>query len=213
MSDIYLIDDHEMVREGLRFALEKGGHHVVGESDSPTHALSEIVRLSPGVVILDLYLGNRSGLEVLEQLHKRKSAVRTILLTASAQPRHVSEALYFGAWGYVLKVSPVTEVIRAVEAVSSGRKHLSSGLAQFATELMLKNVTPTSIQTLSERERQVIKLVVRGSTSMAISEQLYLSRKTVESYRSRIMAKLEVKDVPALVRLAIREGLISVDEI
>ena len=212
MSDIYLIDDHAMVRDGLRAVLEDAGHHVVGESDQPTQALSEVLRLSPGVVLLDLQLGQRSGFEVLEQLHKRKSTARTIVLTMSAQPRHVAEALRLGAAGYVLKGSPATEVLKAVEAVASGRKHLGPEVAQLAIELMAQDNAPTPIEALSGRERQVIQLVVRGLTSVAISEQLHLSRKTVESYRSRIMAKLDVHDVPALVRLAIREGIISADD-
>lgn len=213
MSDIYLIDDHAMVRDGLRAALEDAGHHVVGESDQPTQALSEVLRLSPGVVLLDLHLGQRSGFEVLEQLHKRKSTARTIVLTMSAQPRHVAEALRLGAAGYVLKGSPASEVLKAVEAVAAGRKHLGPEVAQLAIEVMALDAEPTPIEALSGRERQVIQLVVRGLTSVAISEQLHLSRKTVESYRSRIMAKLGVHDVPALVRLAIREGLISADDI
>ena len=212
MSDIYLIDDHAMVRDGLRAVLEDAGHHVVGESDQPTQALSEVLRLSPGVVLLDLQLGQRSGFEVLEQLHKRKSTARTIVLTMSAQPRHVAEALRLGAAGYVLKGSPATEVLKAVEAVASGRKHLGPEVAQLAIEVMAQDNAPTPIEALSGRERQVIQLVVRGLTSVAISEQLHLSRKTVESYRSRIMAKLDVHDVPALVRLAIREGIISADD-
>ncbi|MFW2358300.1 response regulator [Hydrogenophaga sp.] len=212
MSDIYLIDDHAIVRDGLRAVLEDAGHHVVGESDQPTQALSEVLRLSPGVVLLDLQLGQRSGFEVLEQLHKRKSTARTIVLTMSAQPRHVAEALRLGAAGYVLKGSPATEVLKAVEAVASGRKHLGPEVAQLAIELMAQDNAPTPIEALSGRERQVIQLVVRGLTSVAISEQLHLSRKTVESYRSRIMAKLDVHDVPALVRLAIREGIISADD-
>lgn len=212
MSDIYLIDDHAIVRDGLRAVLEDAGHHVVGESDQPTQALSEVLRLSPGVVLLDLQLGQRSGFEVLEQLHKRKSTARTIVLTMSAQPRHVAEALRLGAAGYVLKGSPATEVLKAVEAVASGRKHLGPEVAQLAIEVMAQDNAPTPIEALSGRERQVIQLVVRGLTSVAISEQLHLSRKTVESYRSRIMAKLDVHDVPALVRLAIREGIISADD-
>lgn len=213
MSDIYLIDDHAMVRDGLRAVLEDAGHRVVGESDQPTQALSDVLRLSPGVVLLDLNLGQRSGFEVLEQLHKRKSSARTVVLTMSAQPRHVAEALRLGAAGYVLKGSPASEVLKAVEAVAMGRKHLGPEVAQLAIEVMTQESGPTPIEGLSGRERQVIQLVVRGLTSVAISEQLHLSRKTVESYRSRIMAKLGVHDLPALVRLAIREGLISADDI
>lgn len=212
MSDIYLVDDHAMMRDGLRAVLEGAGHHVVGESDQPTPALADIVRLVPTVVLLDLHLSHRSGFELLEQLQRRKLSTRTILLTMSAQPRHVAEAMRLGAFGYVLKGSPSRDVLEAVEAVSQGRKYLGTGVAELAVEGLMGDATPSSIESLSAREQQVILLVVRGMTSVAIGEQLHLSPKTVESYRSRLMAKLGVGDLPALVRLAIREGLISADE-
>ncbi|MCW5654251.1 response regulator transcription factor [Hydrogenophaga sp.] len=212
MSDIYLVDDHAMMRDGLRAVLEGAGHRVVGESDQPTQALADILRLSPGVLLLDLHLGLRSGFEVLEQIQKRRLGTRTILLTMSAQPRHVAEAMRLGAQGYVLKGSPSREVLSAVEAVSQGRKHLGTGVAELAVEGLMQDATPGSIESLSAREQQVIRMVVNGMTSVAIGEQLHLSPKTVESYRSRLMAKLGVSDLPALVRLAIREGLISADD-
>jgi two-component system invasion response regulator UvrY len=212
MTDIYLVDDHAMMRDGLRAVLEGAGHRVVGESDHPTEALADLVRLVPTVLLLDLHLAQRSGFELLEQLQKRKLGTRTIMLTMSALPRHVAEAMRLGAQGYVLKGSPSSEVLSAVEAVASGRKHLGTGVAELAVEGLMHNTAPGSIESLSAREQQVILLVVRGLTSAAIGEQLHLSPKTVESYRSRLMAKLGVSDLPALVRLAIREGLISADD-
>jgi two-component system, NarL family, invasion response regulator UvrY len=212
MSDLYLVDDHAMMRDGLRAVLEDAGHHVVGESDNPTEALADIARLSPTVVLLDLQLGQRSGFELLEQLVKRRLSARVIVLTMSAQPRHVAEAMRVGAHGYVLKGSPAREVLQAVEAVAAGRKHLGGEVAQLAVEGLTQTQETTGLASLSVRERQVIQLVVQGQTSAAIGEQLHLSPKTVESYRSRLMAKLGVNDLPALVRLAIREGLISADD-
>jgi DNA-binding NarL/FixJ family response regulator len=213
MTDIYLVDDHAMVRDGLRAVLEGAGHRVVGESDHPTQALADLVRLVPTLVLLDLHLAMRSGLELLEQIQKRKLSTRVIMLTMSAQPRHVAEAMRLGAHGYVLKGSPSREVLAAVDAVAQGRKHLGTGVAELAVEGLTQDHSPGSIESLSSREQQVIMLVVRGHTSAAIGEQLHLSPKTVESYRSRLMAKLGVNDLPALVRLAIREGLLSADDV
>lgn len=213
MSDIYLVDDHAMMRDGLRAVLEDAGHRVVGESDNPTAALADIARLSPALLLLDLQLGQRSGFELLEQLLKRKLATRVIMLTMSAQPRHVAEAMRLGAHGYVLKGSPAREVLQAVEAVAAGRKHLGGEVAELAVQGLTQGGEAGGIESLSVRERQVIQLVVQGHTSAAIGEQLHLSPKTVESYRSRLMAKLGVNDLPALVRLAIREGLISADDL
>ena len=213
MSDIYLVDDHAMLRDGLKAVLEDAGHRVVGESADPTAALAEIVRLAPSVVLLDLHLGLRSGFELLEQLVQRKAPSRVVMLTMSAQPRHVAEAMRLGAFGYVLKGSPAREVLEAVEAVAGGRKHLGGPVAQLAVEGLTQADDNNPLAALSVRGRQVIQLVVQGHTSAAIGEQLHLSPKTVESYRSRLMAKLGVSDLPALVRLAIREGLISADDL
>ena len=213
MSDIYLVDDHAMMRDGLRAVLEDAGHRVVGESDNPTGALADIARVAPAVLLLDLQLCQRSGFELLEQLVKRKLSTRVVMLTMSAQPRHVAEAMRLGAHGYVLKGSPAREVLQAVEAVVAGRKHLGGEVAELAVQGLTQGGESGGIESLSVRERQVIQLVVQGHTSAAIGEQLHLSPKTVESYRSRLMAKLGVSDLPALVRLAIREGLISADDL
>ena len=212
MSDIYLVDDHAMMRDGLRAVLEGAGHQVVGESDHPTPALADLTRLNPAVLLLDLHLQQRSGLELLEQLQRRKLITRTVMLTMSSQPRHVAEAMRLGAFGYVLKGSPSREVLAAVDAVANGRQYLGTSVAELAVSALVNDVPAGGINTLSAREQQVIQFVVRGFTSAAIGEQLHLSPKTVESYRSRLMTKLGVNDVPALVRLAIREGLISVEE-
>jgi two-component system invasion response regulator UvrY len=213
MSDIYLIDDHAMMRDGLRAVLEGAGHRVIGESDQTAQALADLARLAPTLILLDLYLGVNSGFELLEQIQKRKLSTRAIMLTMSAQPRHVAEAMRLGVQGYVLKGSPSSEVLAAVDAVAQGRKHFGVGVAELAVEGLMQEASVGSIESLSSREQQVILLVVRGHTSVAIGEQLHLSPKTVESYRSRLMAKLGVNDLPALVRLAIREGLLSADEV
>lgn len=210
MPRLYLIDDHAMMRDGLRAMLEAAGHQVVGEAVDLTLALAEIGRLQPELVLLDLNLGNRSGFELLAELHKRGSAARVVVLTMSDQPRHVAEALRLGAWGYVLKGSPSAELLATVAAVSAGRRHLGTGPAQLAAQ-SLDEAVSTSAQ-LSPRERQILVMVVRGASSSAIGEALHLSPKTVDTYRSRSMAKLGLGDVPAMVRWAIREGLVGLDE-
>lgn len=213
MSRLYILDDHAMMRDGLRAVLEHGGHSVVGESDDPVTALSDLQTLAPDIVLVDLNLGERSGFELLEQIQGRKLPVRSIVLTMYARPGHVARALRSGASGYVLKGSPAASVLAAVAQVSQGRRHLGPGVAELAADsLGDDSAEAASVASLSAREQQVIVLVVRGHSSAAIAESLHLSPKTVESYRSRLMAKLGVADLPALVRLAIRAGLISADE-
>lgn len=210
MSDIFLVDDHAVMREGLRVLLQKAGHQVVGEADEPSSAVEALIRLVPEVVLLDVHLDYQSGFEVLEELQRRQLPSRVIMITMSQQPRHVAEAMRLGAYGYVLKESASEEMLRAVQAVSQGRRYLCSRAAAMALQGL--SPRPAIADVLSMREKQVILMVVRGMTSAAIGKELELSPKTVESYRSRIMAKLDVDDVPALVRLAIREGLISAEE-
>jgi two-component system, NarL family, invasion response regulator UvrY len=209
MSDIYLVDDHALLRDGLTAVLENAGHRIVGESACPTEALADVVRLAPQILLLDLNLGQRSGFEMLQRMQQRKLATRTIVLTMSEQPRDIAEALRLGARGYVRKGSPARDVLATVQAVADGRDPLTALVASL-------NHQPAGSETiadLSVRERQVVLLVVRGHSSAAIAAQLHLSPKTVDSYRSRLMAKLGVGDLPALVRLAIRERLISAEEI
>jgi DNA-binding NarL/FixJ family response regulator len=213
MSRLYLIDDHAIVREGLRYVLEAAGHVIVGESAAPTPALAELARLQPEIVLLDLRLGLRSGFELLAEVQRRELPVRVIVLTMSDQPRHVSEALQHGAWGYLLKGAPSSELLRAVEAVGQGRRYLCPQAAEFAANALTQEAeAPGAAQRLSPRERQILVLVARGASSAAIGESLHLSPKTVDTYRSRLMAKLGLHDVPSIVRWAIREGLIDVND-
>ena len=212
MTRVYLVDDHAMMRDGLRALLEAEGHQVVGASADPTEALAEIVRLAPEVLVLDLHLGPRFGLELLAELQRRQLGVRTIVLTMSARPRDVAESLQFGARGYLLKGSASSELLQAMASVLHGRRYLGTDVADLAVQA-LNEVEPDAVlQSLSPRERQIIVLVVRGQSSSEIGTLLHLSPKTVESYRSRLMAKIGVGDVPALVRFAIRSGMIDADE-
>jgi DNA-binding NarL/FixJ family response regulator len=210
MSRLYLVDDHPIVRAGLRALLESAGHDLVGESADVTEALSEVLRLSPQLVLLDIQLGHRSGLELLAELHKRNSPAQVIVLTMSAQPGDVARALRLGARGYMLKDSPASELLAGIAAVASGQRHLGPGLADVAVRGL--TAAASGADQLSARERQIVVMVARGITSAAIGEELHLSPKTVDTYRSRAMAKVGVADLPALVRWAIREGLIDVNE-
>ena len=212
MTTLYLIEDHLVVREGLRAMLETARYTVVGESCDPTEAISELQLLRPEVALLDLALGERSGFEVLAEARRRLLHVRFVILTMLAQPRHVAEAVRLGALGYVLKSAPLIELRTAIEAALQGRRYLGSTVADLAMQALASNGHDGgSLDKLSPRERQIITMVVNGQSSAAIGAQLHLAAKTVDTYRSRLMAKLGVGDLPALVRLAIRTGLIAAD--
>ncbi|RTL44203.1 MAG: response regulator transcription factor [Burkholderiales bacterium] len=211
MSRIYLVDDHAIMRDGLRVVLETAGHEVIGEAAGPTPALADLGRLMPDVVLLDLRLGQRSGFELLAELQRRALNLRVIVLTMSDQPRHVAEALRLGAWGYLLKGSASSEVLQAVETVAAGRRFLSPQAAEFAASVLTERDKPAE-DALSPRERQILLMVAQGATSNAIGEALHLSPKSVDTYRSRLMKKLGLHDIAGVVKWALREGLISLDE-
>jgi two-component system, NarL family, invasion response regulator UvrY len=134
------------------------------------------------------------------------------VLTMSAQSRHIAEALRLGALGYLLKGSPAVELLDAIDCVVEGRRYLAGDVASLAVQGLTAGDDPSAVESLSAREQQIVALVVRGKSSAEIGTLLHLSPKTVDSYRSRLMAKLGVGDVPALVRFAIRAGLIDADE-
>lgn len=214
MSTVYLVDDHAMMRDGLRAVLEANGHTVVGESTDIVQALTELRALKPDILLLDLRLHDHSGLDLLKRLQHSELPTRTIVLTMSAQPAHVAEALRTGARGYVLKGAPAAELLGAINAVLLGRRHLGGAVADLAVQGLAEKGNPDTLglDSLSMRERQVVELVVRGKSSAEIGQLLHLSPKTVETYRSRMMAKIGVKDVASLVRFAVRSGLISAED-
>lgn len=213
MARLFLVDDHQMVREGLRAVLEAAGHEVAGEASDPTQAVARIVREQPQVLLLDLNLAGRSGFEVLGELQRRLPALRTVVLTMSAQPQHVAEAMRLGAAGYVLKGSAASEVLLAIETVTQGRRYLGSAVADLAAQALTGNAPADPFSALSPRERQIIVMVVRGQSSATIGRELHLSPKTVDTYRSRLMVKLGVGEVTALVRLAMRHRLVSDEDL
>jgi two-component system invasion response regulator UvrY len=200
------------VREGLRGVLEQAGHQVVGEAAEPAGAIDGLRRLEVDIALIDIHLGGRSGLDLLHELRQRGLPVRCIMLTMSAQQRHVAEALRSGAAAYVLKGSGSATLLQAIAEVAAGRTYLAAEVAHLAVAGLSAVPGEDVVETLSPRERQIVEGVVRGRSSAAIAEELHLSPKTVETYRSRVMAKLGVSDTPALVRWAIRHGLLSLDD-
>lgn len=210
MTRLYLLDDHTIVREGLRAVLEASGMTVVGESGNVTEAMADIVRLVPDVVLLDLGLPDRSGLDLLSQLAGRGLPTRVLVLTVSDRPWHVAEATRLGAAGYVLKGASGDEVVKAINDVLHGRTHFTGAVAARAVEAA-SGQAPDPMAALSARERQIMRMVVSGMSSAAIGTELHLSPKTVDTYRSRLMAKLGVHDLANLVRVAVRMGVIDSD--
>lgn len=213
MADVYLVDDHAILRDALAALLQSRGHAVVGQCSDPNTALADLRRLMPDIVLVDLNLGDHSGFELLADLKRRDIRVKTLVTTMSSRPSDVAEALRQGADGYVLKGSTGDELLVAIEAVLAGKRYFEGRVTELAVQGLTTPSDATALAALSARERQVVTMVVNGRTSVEIAEELHLSPKTVDSYRSRLMAKVGVRDVQGLVRFALRAGLISADDL
>lgn len=213
MAQLYLVDDHVILREALCALLAANGHSVVGQSQDPTSAVAEIRRLRPDILLVDLDLGLRSGFELLAELKRRAVRVKTIVMTMSTRPRDVAEALRSGADAYVLKGSASADLMRAIETVLKGGRHYEGKVADLAVRALTTRDDDAVLASLSARERQVIVMVVNGRSSAEIGGDLHLSGKTVDTYRSRLMAKVGANNVPELVRFALRSGLIAAEDL
>jgi two-component system, NarL family, invasion response regulator UvrY len=209
MTRLFLIDDHALMREGLRTLLRAQGLETVGEAGDAPSALLALRHLQVDVVLLDIGLVGRSGLDLLSSLMQRGLPMRVVLLTMSAQPRHLALGLRLGALGYVLKGSPSAVLVKAIESVHNGQRYIDPALEAVVQDIEFSSRYVDPLEALSMREREVLEMVVRGSTSTDIAEHLHLSAKTVDTYRSRVMRKLGVSSLPGLVTLAVREGLLD----
>ncbi len=209
---VLLADDHALVCEGLRLILEKQKDIVVvGVAADGREAVRLVGKLHPDVAILDISMPEMNGVEAARHLAKHCPRTRTVILSMHSTTEHISRALAAGACGYVLKDSAGSEVVAAVRAAAAGRRYVSPKVAdrvlQDYAQIQRGGGKASPIESLSFREREVLQLVVEGKSSKEIAEVIHLSPKTVESYRSRLMGKLGVKDVASLVKFAIANGL------
>ncbi|NCP87768.1 MAG: DNA-binding response regulator [Anaerolineae bacterium CG_4_9_14_3_um_filter_57_17] len=212
---ILLADDHAVLRAGLHLLLEnQPGLEVVGEASSGLEALDLALKLSPDLILLDLSMPGLGGLDALPALRKSVPSARVLILTMHDDPQYLRQALKQGASGYVLKKAADQELLSAVRAVLRGDVYIQPSMTRVLLDDMLMD-TPVAVgdtwETLSEREQTVLKLVVLGYTGAEIGEQLNLSIKTVDTYRMRGLEKLGLSSRAALVRFALKKGLISAE--
>ena len=205
---VLIVDDHAVVRSGLHLLLDaEDDIEVVGEAGDVRSAVFEARDRKPDVVLMAMVMPGMSGIEGLPQVLKEAPAAKVLFLSMQDDPRYVREAFAAGASGYVLKESVSAEVVAALQAVHAGQRYLSPALRDAYAHASRGAARASPLDSLSARERQVLQLVVEGKSSAEIAGMVHLSPKTVETYRSRIMKKLGVRDVPALVKFALQQGL------
>jgi DNA-binding NarL/FixJ family response regulator len=204
---IILVDDHSLVREGVgRLLEEEPDLRVVGSFGEGNAAVRFAARAQPDVAILDVAMPATSGIDVARRLRAVSPKTQLLMLSMHERAEYVHQAFWAGANGYVLKESAGDEVVAAVRAVHAGQRYLSERISRRALEGAFSE---DPLERLSAREIEVLKLVVDGNSSNQVAALLGLSPKSIDTYRSRLMTKLDVEHLPALVKLAIRRGLTS----
>jgi DNA-binding NarL/FixJ family response regulator len=210
---VILADDHPIVRAGIREAIrELPGVEVVGEVTDGREAFKMVESVRPNLVLMDISMPGLNGLEAAERIVKKFPDVRVIILSRHDEEAYVWRALKLGASGYVLKKSVIAELKAAVRRVAGGEIYLSQELAhrmrqQPALQHVAQSRSP--IDQLSSRQREILQLIAEGETTKGIALRLEVSPKTVEYHRAQLMQRLNIFDVPGLVRFAVRCGLVS----
>jgi two-component system, NarL family, response regulator NreC len=205
---IVLADDHHIVRQGLRALLEKEGLKVVAEAENGRDAVQLAQTHKPDVVVLDLMMPLLNGLEAGREILQNRFATAAILLTMHTEEHQIAMALRAGIRGYLLKTQAAEDLVHAIREVVRGEIYLSPGVSRIVVDGYLSGDRPAG-DPLAPRERQVLQLVAEGKTSKEIAVLLGLTVKTAESYRARVMEKLDVHETAGLVRYAIRHGIID----
>jgi DNA-binding NarL/FixJ family response regulator len=206
---VVLADDHPIFRQGLRSLLEKEGFSIVGEGADGFEATKLAEKFHPDVMVLDFSMPRLNGLDAAKEILRISPRSKIILLTVHREEQYVLEAMAAGVKGYVLKSEAATGLVDAIREVYRGNAYLSPQIAQFAIEpALMRCVDGAPAEVLSPRELQVLQLIAEGNTTREIATRLNLTVKTAESYRTALMAKLEIHETASLVRYAVRRGLV-----
>lgn len=208
---ILLADDHTLVRAGIRSLIESiDDVEVVAEAGDGREALELIAKHRPDVALLDIGMPGLNGLEVAKRTPQASPRTRIIILSMHADPAYVKKALRAGADGYLLKGASVAELPLALQAVMRGESYLTPKISSSVVERILAQGEEESdpLDDLTTRQREILQLIAEGQSTKEIAGILDISVKTVESHRLRMMDRLDIHDVPGLVRFAIRAGLV-----
>jgi DNA-binding NarL/FixJ family response regulator len=209
---VFVADDHAILRDGLATLLAAHPDmEVVGTAANGREAVTEVLRLAPRVAIIDISMPELDGIEAARQILAVNPEVHVMILSMHAGSQHVFHALEAGVRGYLLKESASREVIEAVRIVQAGRRYLSPRVAEIVAQGVSDRSGVSPLSSLSQREREILKLVADGYSSAKIGTMLHLSPKTVDTYRSRMMQKLHVSDLAGVIKLAIQHGLTSLE--
>jgi DNA-binding NarL/FixJ family response regulator len=212
---VLLADDHPIVRAGIRAELEKlPGVEIVGEASDGREAIELVQTQRPDLVFMDISMKGLNGLEATARIVKEFPKVRVVILSMHQNEEYFWQALKSGASGYLLKKAATAELANAVSRVSNGEIYLTREMSnRLLTKLPLQQIAhqKTPLEKLTDRQREILQLIAEGQTTKAIALILKVSPKTVEYHRAKLMERLNIFDIPGLVRFALQSGLISQD--
>jgi DNA-binding NarL/FixJ family response regulator len=214
VTRVLLADDHALVRAGIRALVEKiPSVEVVGEAGTGREALEFVRSKLPNIVLMDIAMTELGGLEALPRITKDFPSVKVIILSAHANEEYVIRALREGAAGYMLKDSATTELELAINSVIQGNIYLSPSISRTVIDDYLQRVSGavSPLEQLTSRQREILQLIAEGKNTKEIGADLDISIKTVEAHRLQLMDRLNIHDIPGLVRYAIRNGLVSAE--
>jgi two-component system response regulator NreC len=207
---VLVVDDHAVVRSGLRRVLDaEPDIETVGEAENAERAVFEAIQHKPDVVLMDIVMPGKSGIEIIPALQQDAPEVKVLLLSMQDDPRYVREAFAAGASGYVLKEAADTEVVGAVRAVAAGERYVHPTLGARLVQAEAEERRRAEQDPLSDREREVLRLLALGHTNQEIAQMLYISVRTAETHRAHIMQKLRLSSRAELVRYALERGLLD----
>jgi len=210
MIKILIADDHAVVREGLKQIIsETPDMRVTDEADNGQEVLNKVSEQNYDVVLLDITMPGRSGLDVLKQIKSKKPKLPVLMLSVHPEEQYAIRTLKAGASGYLTKGSATDELIAAIRKISAGKKYVSSSLAEkLAFDLDMDYEKPRH-EILSDREYQVMSMIASGKTVKEIADELSLSVQTISTYRSRILEKMKLKNNAEIIYYAVKQGLVE----
>lgn len=210
---IVIIDDHAILRSGLRHILEEHAYEVIGEAANAAEAAQVLAQKTPGIIILDIGLPGVRGIELASEILRQYPEIRIIFLTVHKDEEYVQQALAVGAYGYVLKDCIETEIIDALQYAEAGRKYLTPLISsEVVAGLSLRSSAPSDLaafDTLTPREREVLTLLCDGKTNKEIAQALFISVRTAEHHRQMVMKKTGVRSIADLIKSAIRKKFVE----
>lgn len=208
---VVLADDHPVVRAGIRAMLERiEGIEILGEANNGREALALVEQLQPQLLLTDIAMPELNGLELTARITKSHPHVRVIILSMHSTEEYVWQALRAGAAGYLLKDTDAKEIELAVTEVAAGRSYLTPAISKQAVENYLQRLGPDSnpADILTQRQREILQAVAEGKTTKEIARAFGISGKTVETHRTQLMERLNIDNIPGLVRYAMRAGMV-----